>query len=117
MDAAAIAIVIIFGNDGHSFPAKTNAEPHRDTTVRLLLDQRVNQSRGFLGTGTLIPADFLIAIRVGHQPTDFIPQALTSQDQATSEIFPWRRYDFSKHYVDLPAILILGYATGSPQIA
>ena len=75
MDAAAIAIVIILGNDSHSFPPKTNTEPHRDTAVRLLLDQRVNQSLGFLGTGTTMPAVFFIAFRVGHQLADFIPQA------------------------------------------
>ena len=28
----------------------------------------------------------------------------------------WRGHDFSKHYVDLPAILNLGYATGTARI-
>ena len=117
MNAAPIAIAVILRHLCHPFPAKTYAEPDRHTTVRLLLDQRVNQPRGFLGTGTSMPADFFIAIRVGHQPTDFIPQAFTSQNQATSETFPWRRNNLSKHLVDLPAILVLRHASCAAKIA
>ncbi len=111
MNAAPIAIAQILRHLCHPFPAQMYAEPDRHTTVRLLLDQRVNQPRGFLGTGTSMPTDFFIAIRVGHQPTDFIPQAFTSQNQATSETFRWRRNNLSKHLVDLPAILGLRHVS------
>jgi len=50
MNATPIAIAVIRRHLGHPFPAKTHVEPDRHTTVRLLLDQRVNPPRGFLGT-------------------------------------------------------------------
>jgi len=105
MNAATVAITVLYGQPRHSYSARAHSQPNGHAMVCFFLGQRFDHPGSLLRVGWRSPADLFAGVRFGDRLTKLVPERFSSEGQALAEMHSRRAHRLSKRAVDLPPIL------------